>query len=95
MGGMDGMGDFFPSACAHTISWNPKNKGKLGPDSISMDASAIPVCKPQANAGIRLEWWDVVGQPVEMIAGVRFGEMIERNRAHDRKVLQVVTMEEH
>jgi hypothetical protein len=47
--------------------------------------------KPQANAGIRfVEWWDVVGQPVEMIAGVRFGEMIGRNHAHDREERDII-----
>jgi hypothetical protein len=47
--------------------------------------------KPQANAGIRfVEWWDMVGQPVEMVANVRFGEMIGRNRAQDREEQDIV-----
>jgi hypothetical protein len=48
--------------------------------------------RPQVNAGIRfVEWWDVVGQPVEMIAGVRFGEMIGRNRAQDQEEREIET----
>jgi len=49
--------------------------------------------KPQANAGIRfVDWWDMVGRPVEMLAGVRFGEMIGRNRAQDREERDIETV---